>query len=90
MQSEVILWKDGTSEINKNCVPDIKAEQLLWYSIRNTDTGEVRYGLKKICKTSKIKSAKRELAQFIIDECDEQIRESTKKRNKFQKILESL
>lgn len=85
MQSEVILWDDGTYEINKNCVPDIKAEQFLWYSIGNT-----RYGMKKICKTSKIKSAKRELAQFIIDEYDEQIREATKKRNKFQKILESL
>lgn len=90
MMSEVILWRDGTYEINRNCVSDIKAEQFLWYSIRNRGSNEVRHGLMKICKTSKIKSAKKELAQMIVDDCNEEIQIATRKRNKFQKILESL
>ena len=84
MKSRVYLWEDGTFEIEKNCVPDDYAEQIMYGSIRD------HRGILKVCLTSKIDVAKKELAQFIIDECYAQIREAKKKQNKFQKILDSL
>lgn len=88
MLSEVTLWEDGTYEIERNCVPDDHAEQILYCSVKHN--GKIRHGLKKICKTRKIEVAKKELAQSIIDECTEIIRDATKKRNKFQNVLDSL
>lgn len=84
MKSRVYLWEDGTFEIEKNCVPDDCAEQIMYGSIRD------RRGILKVCMTSKIDVAKKELAQSVVDGCNEQIREVKKKRNKFQKILDSL
>ena len=84
MKSKVILWEDGTYEIKRTYVPDTMGEQLL-FCRKNGRRGLVIY-----FEENKIEASKRTLVQFIIDECNEQIREDTKKRNKFQKILESL
>lgn len=84
MKSIVILFEDGTYEIERNCVPDIMDEQMLYYG-RNG-----RRGLAIYCEENKIEASKKTLAQFIIDECYAQIREAKKKQNKFQKILDSL
>lgn len=84
MKSRVYLWEDGIFEIEKNCVPDTDAEQIMYGSIKN------RRGILKVCPTSKIDVAKKELAQSVVDGCNEQIREAKKKQNKFQKILDSL
>ena len=61
MLSKVTLWEDGTYEVIRNCVPDNHAEDFLSCSVKR-DNGEIRRGLKKICKTRQIEMTKKELA----------------------------